>query len=656
MEEKIKELRRVLHEHNKRYYVENSPTISDKEFDFLMKDLEKLEFDNPEFFDANSPTQRVGNDISVGFNQVEHSYPMLSLGNTYNEADLKVFDDRIRKVLGNDFQYVCELKFDGSSVSLVYKDGVFIRAITRGDKEKGDDVTSNVRTIKSVPMLINYPGEYVIRGEIMMPYDVLNSLNIEREAAGKDVFTLARAAASGSLKQLKSSVTAKRKLSCFLFHPIADGLSDSHFENLNAAKKLGFDVSDHRTKVSDIKGVIRFINQWDKERANLPFAIDGIVIKVDSLKQQVKLGFTSKSPRWAISYKFNAEQAETILESISYQVGRTGSITPVANLKAVQLAGTTVKRASLHNEEQIKLLDLRIGDSVYVEKGGEIIPKIVGVNMSLRNENSTEVKFITNCPECGALLEKGEDDAKHFCTNVRGCKPQTERYLEYIADRGQMNINFGEAASKIFVSNGVKSFSALYNLTINDLLAYGYKEKSATNIITSIAESKKMPFQKVLKSLAIHLVGDGTSKSLIEQGLTSFDKLSDATYEQLIVLNDVGDLTAKSIVDWFSNPENQDELLKLKNHGLSTEYIDPVAVKLTSNVLLGKTVCVTGSFDVPKLILEKLVTEHGGIKKSFSKSLNYLIVGEKTTKGSKAGKTTKVLSKNEFLKLINYEK
>ncbi len=651
-------LRQEIDAHNRRYYVENKPNINDKEFDFLMKELEVLEKENPEYFDPNSPTQRVGNDISNEFEQVAHKYPMLSLGNTYSAEELINFDSRIRKTIESNFNYSCELKFDGASISLHYKNGKLQRAVTRGDGVKGDDVTQNVMTIKSIPLSIsgeNIPAEFEIRGEIFMPHKVFEDLNQQRIEMGEQAFANPRNSASGSLKILNSSEVAKRKLDCFLYYLLGEKLpSFSHSENLLIAKSWGFKVSEHIKIAKNIEEVIEYINFWDKERHNLEYDIDGIVIKIDSIKQQDELGFTAKTPRWAISYKFKAEQAETILESITYQVGRTGAVTPVANLQPVLLAGTTVKRASLHNQDQIKLLDVRIGDFVYVEKGGEIIPKIVGVNTNKRTENSKEIEFISTCPECNTPLEKHDDEAAHYCPNENNCPPQLKGKIEHFISRNALNINAGEATIKaLFDAGFIKNISDLYKLTFEQIISLeGFKEKSATNLLTSISNSRQIPFENVLFGLGIRHVGLTSAKKLAKQ-LKNIKAIQNAKLDELTQLEDIGEIVANSIVRYFSDEKNIQIIENLKNAGLQLERIENENFK---NKLNEKKIVISGTFSISREEIKKLIESNNGkLISSISNKTDLFLCGEnvgpaKLEKAKKLNIAT--IYEADFMKLI----
>ncbi|MDE5711935.1 MAG: NAD-dependent DNA ligase LigA, partial [Bacteroides sp.] len=572
--EKIDQLRADLHRHNHNYYVLNAPEISDKEFDDLMRELQDLEKEHPEYQDDNSPTMRVGSDINKNFTQVAHRYPMLSLGNTYSESEVADFYERVRKALNEDFEICCELKYDGTSISLTYEDGKLIRAVTRGDGEKGDEVTDNVKTIRSIPLVLHggYPKLFEIRGEILMPWTVFEELNREKEAHEEPLFANPRNAASGTLKLQNSATVASRKLDAYLYYLLGEELPcDGHYENLQTAARWGFKTSEHMKKAHTLEEVFEYINYWDTERKNLPLATDGFVLKVNSLKQQKNLGYTAKSPRWAIAYKFQAERALTRLNKVSYQVGRTGAVTPVANLDPVQLSGTIVKRASLHNADIIEGLDLHIGDMVYVEKGGEIIPKITGVDLDSRNMLIGEkVKFITHCPECGSKLIRYEGEAAHYCPNETACPPQIKGKIEHFISRKAMNIDgLGpETIDMFYRLKLIKDTADLYQLKADDIKNLERMgEKSAENIIHGIAASKAVPFERVLFALGIRFVGETVAKK-IAKSFTDIDELEKADVEKLKAIDEIGEKIAQSIVAYFSNPGNKALVERLKSSGL----------------------------------------------------------------------------------------
>ena len=572
--ERIYQLREELHTHNYNYYVLNSPVISDIEFDHMMRELQDLEAKYPETYDENSPTMRVGSDINKDFVQVEHRYPMLSLGNTYSEEEVTDFYERVRKSLNEDFEICCEMKFDGTSISLTYENGKLVRAVTRGDGVKGDDVTNNVKTIRTIPLVLkgdNYPKEFEIRGEILMPWEVFEKLNKEREAREEPLFANPRNAASGTLKLQNSSVVASRKLDAYLYYLLGDNLPcDGHYENLQEARKWGFKISDTTRKVKTLQEVFDFIKYWDTERKNLPVATDGIVLKVNSIRQQKNLGYTAKSPRWAIAYKFQAEKALTKLQKVTYQVGRTGAITPVANLDPVQLSGTIVKRASLHNADIIESLDLHEGDMVYVEKGGEIIPKITGVDIASRTPDSMPVKFITHCPECGEPLTRFDDEAAHYCTNEDSCPPQIKGKIEHFISRKAMNIEgLGPETVDLFYQEGMIGNAAdLYNLREQDIARLErFGEKSAQNIMAGLEASRQVSFERVLFALGIRFVGETVAKKLA-RSIKNIDTLMSASKEELMAIDEIGEKIAESIIHFFSSEKNRELVARLKAAGL----------------------------------------------------------------------------------------
>ena len=574
VKEKIDQLRADLHRHNYNYYVLNAPEISDKEFDDRMRELQDLEKEHPEYQDDNSPTMRVGSDLNKNFTQVAHKYPMLSLGNTYSESEVTDFYDRVKKALNEDFEICCELKYDGTSISLTYENGKLVRAVTRGDGEKGDDVTDNVKTIRTIPLVLHgsYPESFEIRGEILMPWEVFEELNREKEAREEPLFANPRNAASGTLKLQNSAIVASRKLDAYLYYLLGEELPcDGHYENLQAAAGWGFKTSEHMKKAHSLEEVFEYIRYWDTERKNLPVATDGIVLKVNSMRQQKNLGFTAKSPRWAIAYKFQAERALTRLNKVTYQVGRTGAVTPVANLDPVQLSGTIVKRASLHNADIIEGLDLHIGDMVYVEKGGEIIPKITGVDKDARSMLIGEkVKFITHCPECGSKLIRYEGEAAHYCPNETSCPPQIKGKIEHFISRKAMNIDgLGPETVDMFYRLGlIKNTADLYQLTADDIKNLDRMgEKSAENIIKGIEASKEVPFERVLFALGIRFVGETVAKK-IAKFFNDIDELENANLEKLINIDEIGEKIAQSILTYFANPLNRELIERLKSTGL----------------------------------------------------------------------------------------
>ena len=663
--ERIYQLREELHTHNYNYYVLNSPVISDIEFDHMMRELQDLEAKYPETYDENSPTMRVGSDINKDFVQVEHRYPMLSLGNTYSEEEVTDFYERVRKSLNEDFEICCEMKFDGTSISLTYENGKLVRAVTRGDGVKGDDVTNNVKTIRTIPLVLkgdNYPKEFEIRGEILMPWEVFEKLNKEREAREEPLFANPRNAASGTLKLQNSSVVASRKLDAYLYYLLGDNLPcDGHYENLQEARKWGFKISDTTRKVKTLQEVFDFIKYWDTERKNLPVATDGIVLKVNSIRQQKNLGYTAKSPRWAIAYKFQAEKALTKLQKVTYQVGRTGAITPVANLDPVQLSGTIVKRASLHNADIIESLDLHEGDMVYVEKGGEIIPKITGVDIASRTPDSMPVKFITHCPECGEPLTRFDDEAAHYCTNEDSCPPQIKGKIEHFISRKAMNIEgLGPETVDLFYQEGMIGNAAdLYNLREQDIARLErFGEKSAQNIMAGLEASRQVSFERVLFALGIRFVGETVAKKLA-RSIKNIDILMSATKEELMAIDEIGEKIAESIIHFFSSEKNRELVARLKAAGLKMEAEETAAV---SNILEGQSIVISGVFAVHSRDEYKdIIEKHGGKNVgSISKKTSFILAGEnmgpsKLEKAQKLG--IKIMDEKEFLELIeNAEK
>ena len=579
-QERILQLRRELHQHNYRYYVLNQPIISDQQFDFMMHELQDLEAKHPELYDANSPSQRVGSDLSQEFRQVEHRYPMLSLANTYSEQDVATWYDSVLKGLnGEPFEVCCELKYDGLSISLTYEDGRLVQAVTRGDGVRGDDVTANVKTIRSIPLVLSegdYPENFEIRGEILMPWKVFERLNAEREAAEEPLFANPRNAASGTLKSLSSALVASRQLDAYLYYLLGDQIPvDGHYENLQKAASWGFKISQGMRKVSTLQEIYDFINYWDSERKNLPVATDGIVLKVNSLRQQRSLGYTAKSPRWAIAYKFKAERARTRLESVSYQVGRTGAVTPVANMEPVQLAGTTVKRATLNNEDFIRSFDLHLGDYVYVEKGGEIIPKIVGVDIEARPIIAQPVEFIKRCPECGAKLVRYEGEAAWYCPNETQCPPQIKGKIEHFISRKAMNIDSlgPETVDDYYRRHLIRNVADLYDIQVQQINGDGSRTKSAQKIVNSIAKSREVPFERVVFALGIRFVGE-TSAKLLARRFKSMDALQHATLEQLTDVDGIGEVMAKSIITFFHNEDNNMLVERLRGYGLQMSLSD----------------------------------------------------------------------------------
>ena len=661
IEQQILALREQLNNYNYHYYVLSQPLISDFEFDKLLAELQRLEEENPQFFDPNSPTQRVGSDINQNFTQVKHEYPMLSLGNTYNEGEVADFYNRVAKALNAPFEIVCELKYDGTSISLTYENGSLVRAVTRGDGEKGDDVTANVRTIRSIPLKLQgeFPNKFEIRGEILMPWKVFEALNKEREAQEEPLFANPRNAASGSLKLQNASEVAKRKLDAYLYYMLGENLpADTHSGCLEAASKFGFKISDAVKVCKTLPEVMDYIKYWDTERKNLPVATDGIVLKVNDLTQQKNLGYTAKSPRWAIAYKFQAERALTTLQSVSYQVGRTGAITPVANLDPVQLSGTVVKRASLHNADIINQLDLHIGDKVYVEKGGEIIPKITGVETSIRDLFAEKVEFITVCPECGTLLVRDEGEAAHYCPNEANCPPQIKGKMTHFVSRKAMNIDgLGEETIDLIYRNGLaKNIADLYTLKLIDLaLLDRLGDKSGRKILTSLEKSKSVPFERVLYSLGIRYVGETVAKKLAS-ALENIDNIMSATAAELACIDEIGEVIAQSVEDYFKEPTNRELVERLRSYGLQMEISKDKAA-LKTDKLSGKIIVISGTFEKhSREELKELIELNGGKNSSsISSKTSFILAGDnmgpaKEEKANKLG--IKMISEDEFLELI----
>ena len=661
--DRILYLRKTLHEHNYKYYVLNQPDISDQEFDFLMHELQDLEARHPELYDANSPTLRVGSDLNQNFTQVAHKYPMLSLANTYNEQDVADWYDSVRRGLdGEDFEVCCEMKYDGLSISLTYVDGKLVRGVTRGDGVHGDDVTANVRTIRCIPLVLKegsgYPHEFEIRGEILMPWKVFERLNAEREAAEEPLFANPRNAASGTLKSLNSRLVASRQLDSYLYYLLGDTLpSDGHYENLQTAASWGFKISQGMKKVKTLQEIYDYINYWDTERKNLPVATDGIVLKVNSLRQQRSLGYTAKSPRWAIAYKFKAERACTHLNEVSYQVGRTGAVTPVANMDAVQLAGTVVKRATLNNEDFIRNFDLHIGDYVYVEKGGEIIPKIVGVDIDRRPEDAQPVKFIDKCPECGTPLVRYEGEAAHYCPNDTGCPPQIKGRIEHFIARRAMNIDSlgPETVDEYYRRGLVHNIADLYTIKVQDINGSGNRERSARKIVDGIAVSKQVPFERVVFALGIRFVGE-TSARLLARHFKTMDALQNASMQQLMEVEGVGEVIAKSVIAYFHNPVNQDIVERLRSYGLQMQLSEE-QINGASDKLAGKSIVISGVFakhsrDEYKALIE----QHGGKNVgSISGKTSFILAGDnmgpsKLQKAEKLG--IPLVNEDDFLDMI----
>lgn len=661
-QERILELRRELHEHNRRYYVLNSPTISDYEFDMLLKELQQLEEAHPEMYDATSPTLRVGSDITKEFRQVQHKYPMLSLGNTYSKSEVADFYDRVKKSLNEDFEICCELKFDGTSISLTYEDGKLVRAVTRGDGEKGDDVTANVKTIRTVPLVLSgegWPREFEIRGEVLMPWSVFDALNEERSRNGEPLFANPRNAASGTLKLQDSSVVAKRKLDAYLYFLLGEQLpAEGHYENLQAAAGWGFKISDTTRKCATLDEVFAFIDHMDSERKNLPFATDGIVLKVNSLRQQKNLGYTAKSPRWAIAYKFQAERALTRLKEVTYQVGRTGVVTPVANLDPVQLSGTVVKRASLHNADIIGKLDLHIGDMVYVEKGGEIIPKITGVDVDARFMLGQKVSFIEKCPECGTPLVRVEGEAAHYCPNDTACPPQIKGKIEHFVSRDAMNIDSigPETVEMLFNYGLIKDIADIYSLSPEDLMFLPRMgAKSAENVVAAAQASRAVPFERVLFALGIRFVGATVAKRLA-RAFGNIDALMSASLEQLTAVEEIGERIAASVIAFFAKEANRKLVARLKEAGLKFE-LEEETLQARTEILKGQSIVISGVFVHHSRDEYKEMIESNGGKNvgSVSKSTSFILAGDnmgpsKLEKAQKLG--VRLVSEDEFLAML----
>ena len=662
VKDKIKALREALEQHNYNYYVLSAPTISDREFDEMMKELQILEEAHPEYADPHSPTQRVGSDLSKEFEQVVHKYPMLSLGNTYSEDEVKDFYERIARDLNEPFEIVAELKYDGTSISLTYEDGRLVRAVTRGDGTRGDDVTANVKTIRSVPLKLmgdRYPATFEIRGEILLPWAEFDRLNKEREEQEEPLFANPRNAASGTLKQQNPAVVAARKLDAYFYYLLGEELpAETHFDNLEAARSWGFKIPNVIRVCNSLEDIYDYIAYWDVERKNLPVATDGIVLKVNSLRQQRNLGFTAKSPRWAIAYKFQAERAVTRLNSVSFQVGRTGAVTPVANLEPVLLAGTTVKRASLHNADIIEGLDLHLGDKVFVEKGGEIIPKIVGVDVEARGLLvGDKVRFIRSCPECGTPLMRPEGEAAHYCPNEAGCPPQIKGKLELFVTRRAMNINMGpETVEDLYEAGYIKDTADLYTLEIADLLRLErWADKSARNLMASLEESKQVPFERVLYGLGIRFVGETVAKRLVS-AFHSMEQLEQASFEDLTAVDEIGERIARSIIAYFADERNRTLVNRLKEYGLQMSVAEEKLAN-RSEKLKGLSIVISGTFakhsrDEYKAMIE----QHGGKNSgSVSGKTDYILAGDnmgpaKLEKAAKLG--VKIINEDEFLNMI----
>ncbi len=664
-QERITYLRQQLHEHNYKYYVLNSPSISDRQFDMLMHELQDLEARHPEMADPNSPTQRVGSDLNEKFQQVEHKYPMLSLANTYNEQDVAEWYESVRKGLeGEDFEICCEMKYDGLSISLTYIDGKLVRGVTRGDGVHGDDVTANVKTIRSIPLKLNgadYPKEFEIRGEILMPWDVFEKLNAQREAAEEPLFANPRNAASGTLKSQSSRLVASRHLDSYLYYLLGEHLpADGHYENLETARSWGFKISSGMRKVKTLQEIYDYIKYWDTERKTLPVATDGIVLKVNSLRQQRHLGYTAKSPRWAIAYKFKAEQACTRLNEVSFQVGRTGAVTPVANMEPVQLAGTVVKRATLNNEDFIRALDLHVGDYVLVEKGGEIIPKIVGVDKTRRQAESVPVAFVGTCPECGTPLVRYEGEAAYYCPNDTGCPPQIKGKIEHFISRKAMNIeSLGpETVDELYRRKLVNNIADIYDLKMSDINVFGNREKTAQNILNGIAASKAVPFERVLFALGIRFVGE-TSARLLARHFKTMDAVAAASLQELTDIDGVGVTIAKSVMTYFHDAGNKEIVERLKTSGLQMQISEEQIGRMTDR-LAGKNIVISGVFSKHSRDEYKGIIEQNGGKNvgSISGKTSFILAGEnmgpaKLQKAEKLG--IPIVDEDAFLKMLEID-
>lgn len=661
-EQQINELRLALHQHNYNYYTLDKPEISDYEFDLLLNKLQQLEAAHPEFMDENSPTQRVGGSITKNFPTVVHENRMYSLANSYSKEDLEDWEKRIEKLSDGEVEYTCELKYDGASISLTYENGELLRAVTRGDGNQGDEITNNIKTIKSVPLKLkgDYPQKFEIRGEVVLPYEGFAQLNAERVENGEEPYANPRNTASGSLKLQDSSETAKRPLDCLLYSVIGEDLPfTSQFESLQKAREWGFKVPQEAILASSMQGVDEFLQYWNIHRHELPYETDGVVIKVNNLRQQEELGFTSKAPRWAMAYKFKTEQEETILESITYQVGRTGAITPVANLKPVQLAGTTVKRASLHNADQIEKLDIRVGDAVYVEKGGEIIPKIVGVNFNKRDASSNPTQYATNCPECETELVRQEGEAQHYCPNATGCPPQIVGRIQHFISRKAMDIEGlgGETVALLVKEGLIENYADLYDLKKEEVLPLErMAEKSAINLINGIQQSKEVAFERVLFALGIRYVGETVAKKLAKYFKT-IDALAEASQETLVNVEEIGEKIAESVVHFFEVEENRNTIERLKSFGVQLAISEEELEGLTDK-LQGNTFVISGVFQkVSRKELKKLIEDNGGkVTGSISAKTNYLVAGEnmgpsKLAKAEKVG--TQIISEDDFLKMVD---
>lgn len=659
--EKISQLRSQLREHNYNYYVLDTPTISDYDFDVLLKELQALETANPEFDDPNSPTHRVGGQVTKNFETVPHEFRMYSLDNSYSKEDLEDWEKRIKKMVDGEVQYTCELKYDGASMSLTYENGMLLRAVTRGDGFQGDNVTTNVKTINSVPLKLkgDFPQKFEIRGEIVLPFEGFTKMNAERVANGEEPYRNPRNTASGSLKLQDSAEVAKRPLECLLYSLKANKLPvTTQFEGLEKARQWGFKVPEVAKLAKSIDEVLEFVNYWDVHRHELPYETDGVVIKVNNLQQQEELGYTAKAPRWAMAYKFKAEQVSTKLEQITYQVGRTGAITPVANLQAVELAGTIVKRASLHNADQIEKLDIREGDTVYVEKGGEIIPKIIGVNFAERDPNSQPTQYITACPECDTPLTRTEGDAKHFCPNEEGCPPQIIGRIQHYISRKAMDIEgLGGETVALLVTNGlIHNYADLYTLTTGQVVPLErMAEKSAENLVAGVEASKTIPFGRVLFALGIRYVGETVAKKLAKH-FKSIDALMAASFEELIAVDEIGERIAESVIAFFASEESRETIKRLKDYGVQLKLSEEALASQT-DTLAGNTFVVSGVFHkVTRTELKKLIEDNGGkVSSSISAKTTYVVAGDKMgpSKRTKAeGLGIAIISEDDFLGML----
>ena len=656
------QLRQELHEHNYRYYVENAPVISDQDFDMMMRELQELEARHPEMHDDNSPSQRVGSDISSEFKQVAHRYPMLSLSNTYNRQEVAEWYESVRKGLhGADFEVCCEMKYDGLSISLTYENGRLVRGVTRGDGVQGDDVTANVRTIRCIPLVLTgegYPEDFEIRGEILMPWSVFENLNAEREKAEETLFANPRNAASGTLKSQSSALVASRRLDAYLYYILGAELpSDSHYDNLETARQWGFKISEGMLKAKTLDEIYAFIDKWDTERKNLPVATDGIVLKVNSLAQQRQLGYTAKSPRWAIAYKFKAERERTRLVDVTFQVGRTGAVTPVANMEPVQLAGTVVRRATLNNEDFIRSFDLHIGDYVYVEKGGEIIPKIVGVDVESRDKDAKPVTFAAVCPECGTPLVRYEGEAAHYCPNDASCPPQIKGRIEHFISRKAMHIDSlgPETVDEYYRRRLIRNVADLYDISVQDINGDGSRERSARKIVDGIQASLSVPFERVVFALGIRLVGE-TSAKILARHFKNIDALMTATLDQLTQIDGIGEVMAKSVISYFHTPENVEIVERLRAYGLQMSLSEEQMSSAT-NILAGKSIVISGVFQKHSRDEYKAMIEQNGGKNtgSISAKTSLVLAGEnmgpaKLQKAEKLG--VKIINEDEFLEII----